>query len=340
MERGCNQMINKPSMRSIWNTRRNGFISISKFYLNYCKNSRLQVKIPRCIIIVDAHGCTDHERHTSLSFHIQYPTDHTDCESAKMNEYPEDEYFEDHPSSMARRRRERRKLTELNDEAADTLGSLELRTSFNLEFFLSCLLTGVLVGVGVLLDSPIILLSAAALAPIMSPITRISLSITLGSFGLFLQSLAGFLVGGGLIFAFSFGIGMLSKVWRGLSISQALVHAHLTIPDILILILAIVWMTIVLIRSEHKPVIPSILIAYLLALPLAVAGYGLGRGESLLWPDGLYVFVVNLSVVDPGWLLYLDLRRSQDRNHIDFGMGSRVYFYLLLSLDWWRPAGS
>lgn len=213
-----------------------------------------------------------------------------------MNEYPEDEYFEDHPSSMARRRRERRKLTELNDEAADTLGSLELRTSFNLEFFLSCLLTGVLVGVGVLLDSPIILLSAAALAPIMSPISRISLSITLGSFGLFLQSLAGFLVGGGLIFAFSFGIGMLSKVWRGLSISQALVHAHLTIPDILIMILAIVWMTIVLIRSEHKPIIPSILIAYLLALPLAVAGYGLGRGESLLWPDGLYVFVVNLSV--------------------------------------------
>jgi uncharacterized membrane protein len=213
-----------------------------------------------------------------------------------MNEYPEDEYFEDHPSSMARRRRERRKLTELNDESSDILGLLELRTSFSLEFFISCFLTGVLAGVGVLLDSPIILLAAAALAPLMSPITRISLSIALGSFGLFFQSLAGFLVGGGLIFTFSFGIGMLSKVWRGMSISQALAHAHLTIPDILILILAIVWMSIVLTRSENKPLIPSILIAYLLALPLAVAGYGLGRGESLLWPDGMYVFAVNLSL--------------------------------------------
>jgi hypothetical protein len=37
------------------------------------------------------------------------------------------------------------------------------------------------------------------------------------------------------------------------------------------------------------------MIAYLVALPLAVAGYGLGRGESLLWPDGLYVYAVNLS---------------------------------------------
>jgi len=212
-----------------------------------------------------------------------------------MNENPEDEYFEDHPSSMARRRRERRKLTEFNDETSETLGLLELRTSFSLEFFLSCLLTGILAGVGILLDSPIILLTAAALAPLMSPITRISLSIVLGSFGLFFQSLAGFLVGGGLIFAFSFGIGMLSKVWRGLSISQALVLAHLTIPDILILTAAIVWMTIMLTRSEHKPIIPSILVAYLLVLPLAVAGYGLGRGESLLWPDGFFVFAVNLS---------------------------------------------
>jgi hypothetical protein len=212
-----------------------------------------------------------------------------------MNEYPEDEYFEDNPSSMARRRRERRKLTELNDESSDTLGMLEMRTTFSLEFFLSCLLVGILAGVGVLLDSPIFLLVSAALAPLLSPITRISLSIALGSFGLFFQSLAGFLVGSSLIFGFSIGIGMLSKVWRGLSISQALVHAHLTIPDLLILTLAIVWMSVVLSRSDNKPVIPGIMIAYLVALPLAVAGYGLGRGESLLWPDGLYVYAVNLS---------------------------------------------
>jgi hypothetical protein len=212
-----------------------------------------------------------------------------------MNEYPEDEYFQDHPSSMAHRRRERRKLSELNDEPSDILGLLELRTAFSLEFFLACLLVGVLAGVGILLDSPIILLISAALAPVMAPITRISLSIALGSFGLFFQGLAGFLVGAGLIFGFSFGIGMLSKVWRGLSISQALAHAHLTIPDILVLILASIWMSLVLTRSNNKPIIPGILIAYLLALPLAVAGYGLGRGEPLLWPDGLYVFIVNLS---------------------------------------------
>ena len=153
-----------------------------------------------------------------------------------MNEYPEDEYFQDHPASMARRRRERRKLTELNQDSSDILVLLEMRTSFSLEFFLSCLLIGVLAGVGILLDSPIILLASAALAPLMSPVIRISLSIVLGSFSLFLQSLAGFLVGGALIFGFGFGIGMLSKVWHGLSISLALIHAHLTIPDILILI--------------------------------------------------------------------------------------------------------
>jgi hypothetical protein len=212
-----------------------------------------------------------------------------------MNEYPEDEYFQDHPASMARRRRERRKLTELNQDSSDSLVQLEMRTAFSLEFFLSCLLIGVLAGVGILLDSPIILMVSAALAPLMSPVTRISLSIALGSFGLFLQSLAGLLVGGIIIFGFGFGIGMLSKVWRGLSISQALAHAHLTIPDILILTLAVIWMSIVLARSDNKPVVPSFLIAYLLVIPVTVSGYGLGRGESLLWPDGLFVFAVYLS---------------------------------------------
>jgi hypothetical protein len=212
-----------------------------------------------------------------------------------MNEYPEDEYFQDHPASMARRRRERRKLTELNQDSSDSLVQLEMRTAFSLEFFLSCLLIGVLAGVGILLDSPIILMVSAALAPLMSPVTRISLSIALGSFGLFLQSLTGLLVGGIIIFGFGFGIGMLSKVWRGLSISQALAHAHLTIPDILILTLAVIWMSIVLVRSENKPVVPSFLIAYLLVIPVTVSGYGLGRGESLLWPDGLFVFAVYLS---------------------------------------------
>ncbi|MGB8252611.1 MAG: DUF389 domain-containing protein [Anaerolineaceae bacterium] len=212
----------------------------------------------------------------------------------KINEYPEDEYFQDHPASMARRR-ERRQFPELNNDTPDTLVSLESRTGFSLEFFLSCLLIGIVAAVGTLLDSPIILLLSAALAPLMSPVTRLSLSIVIGSFRLFAQSVAGFLIGSAFIFGFGFVIGMLSHVWHGLSISQALTHAHLTIPDILILSLAVVWMAIALTRSDNKPVIPSILIAYQLALPLAVAGYGLGRGEELLWPDGLFVFTVYLS---------------------------------------------
>jgi uncharacterized membrane protein len=212
-----------------------------------------------------------------------------------MNEYPEDDYFQDHPASMARRRRDRRQLPELNNETPDTLTTLESRTAFSLEFFLSCLLTGIVAAVGTLLDSPILLLLSAALAPLMAPITRVSLSTVIGSFRLFSQALAGFLLGSTFVFGFGFCIGLLSHVWSGLSISQSLNHAHLTLPDLLILTLATSWMAIALIRSENRPIIPSILIAYQLVLPLAVSGYGLGRGESLLWPDGLYVFIVYLS---------------------------------------------
>lgn len=212
-----------------------------------------------------------------------------------MSQYPEDEYFQDHPASMARRRRDRRSIPESGTEDADILVTLENRTIFSLEFFLSCLLLGLTAGAGILLDSPIILLLSAAFAPLLSPLIRHSLAISIGSVRLFMQSLAGFLTGSLFIFTLGFGIGWLSKIWTGLSISQALVHAHLSLPDLVVLTLAVIWLAIALTRSESKPYIPSLLLAYLLALPVGVAGYGLGRGERLLWPDGLYVFAVFLS---------------------------------------------
>ncbi len=141
-----------------------------------------------------------------------------------MNEYPEDEYFQDHPNSMARRRRERKQFPELNNDTPDILVSLEARTAFSLEFFLSCLLIGIVAAAGTLLDSPIILLLSAALAPLMTPVIRLSFSIVIGSFRLFVQSVAGFLVGAAFIFGIGVGIGMLSHVWHGLSLSQAITH--------------------------------------------------------------------------------------------------------------------
>ena len=45
----------------------------------------------------------------------------------------------------------------------------------------------------------------------------------------------------------------------------------------------------------RAPALPSVLLAYELYLPLAIAGLGLGSGVPHLWPDGLVIYAINLA---------------------------------------------
>jgi hypothetical protein len=54
------------------------------------------------------------------------------------------------------------------------------------------------------------------------------------------------------------------------------------------------------VRSEQKPILASVMLAYGLFLPISAAGIGLGIGKGVggvtLWPNGLLVFLVHLAL--------------------------------------------
>jgi hypothetical protein len=50
------------------------------------------------------------------------------------------------------------------------------------------------------------------------------------------------------------------------------------------------------VRSEEKPFLPSVMLAYSLFLPLSAAGFGLGSGVEGIWPHGILVFAVHLAL--------------------------------------------
>jgi hypothetical protein len=54
------------------------------------------------------------------------------------------------------------------------------------------------------------------------------------------------------------------------------------------------------VRSEQKPILASVMLAYGLFLPVSAAGIGLGIGKDIggvtLWPNGLLVFLVHLAL--------------------------------------------
>ena len=198
--------------------------------------------------------------------------------------------------SPARRRRARRSLTLPSaDERAALLTKLAQRAYPSFEFFLFSLLCGAILGAGFILDAPSLLLLGILLAPLMTPWVGITLATVAGAARFFGQTLAGLLTGGILILFSGALAGLAARIWLPLPLVQATWHARLWWPNLFILALGAVLLVISFTRSEEKPILPSVMLTYELYLPLSAAGFGLGSGAPILWPEGLLVFLVHLA---------------------------------------------
>ncbi|MCD4673491.1 MAG: SH3 domain-containing protein [Anaerolineaceae bacterium] len=196
-----------------------------------------------------------------------------------------------------RRRRRRRILPQGTDQQYSFLEELAQRITPSFDFFLFCLIAGLLLAVALFTDQWPLVVLAALLAPFMAPVIGLSLAIVLGSVRFFMQALGGLLIGGALVF--------LSGVLGGTLISLRSPQALTTIAyqftqfswaNFLLLTLGAGMTTFLIVRSpRQRPLVASVALAYEVLLPLGVAGFGLVSGIPGLWPDGLLVFVVHLA---------------------------------------------
>lgn len=206
----------------------------------------------------------------------------------------------DDPNQLppARRRRAKRGLIpeDLKSEAED-IERLAYSTSPSFDFFLFSLLAGAIITVGILLDSPALLVLGALAAPVMSPFIGISLGTASGSINFFLRRLLGTLVAGGLVFAVGLLGGYAAQVYSYEELAFASLHSRVHWSHLLLLSAGTIFTTLGVIQKKTSPLVPSVALAYELYIPLCVAGFGLGSGINHLWPDGVVVFTVHLVVM-------------------------------------------
>jgi MFS family permease len=212
------------------------------------------------------------------------------------------ETFPEDPDYLppARRRRARRILAPLDvDERSLFLDHIARRTSPSFDFFLFSATAGLIMGTGLLFDSPALLILGAVFAPVMAPITGIALGTVVGSVRHFLRSLIGFLIGsllvfiGGLITGLVGGILIQSGI--SLKLNQAYYHAQISWAGFLVLAVGAGLTMAAMSSNEKNAAAPSVALAYELYLPLAVAGFGFASRQPHLWPDGLVVFALHLA---------------------------------------------
>ena len=213
--------------------------------------------------------------------------------------------------ARARRRRARRMLVPPGaDERATLLDNLARRTFPSFEFFLFAFLSGAVLGAGYLLDlkmnSQALLLLGVLLAPILTPWVGMTLAAVTGSWRFFILTLGGLLVAAGLVFLTGALAGLAGRLWLPLpSFNQANIRTHLWWLDLFIVVLGAVLLVISFLHSEQRPILPSLMLAYGLFMPLSAAGFKLGLGGAQAWSTGLLVALIHLALATLAGLVVL-----------------------------------
>lgn len=189
-----------------------------------------------------------------------------------------DPLFEDEtPLPPARRRRQQRSLIPENqDERSEWLESMARQLTPSYDFFLSCVLSGIILAAAFLLNSGALLVLGLLFSPFLGPVIGIALSITTGSARFLFQSMLALVAAAAFIFGFGALGGALAPIYSDVPIAVITEWSTYDWPNFLVIAIGAGLSAYMLVRSPgQKPLVPSIAIAYGLFPPLAAAGYNL-----------------------------------------------------------------
>jgi hypothetical protein len=205
-----------------------------------------------------------------------------------------------------RRRAARQKMfpTDAEGQAA-LIASLSQRAYPSLELFVFSLVCGAIVGLGFLLDSQAVLLLGILVTPLMTPWVAFLLAIFTGSPRFFFETLMALFISGVIVFLGGLLTGFAARLFLPITLSNVFIHARLWIPALVVLSIGAVTLVASFARSEDKPFLPSIIIAYSFYLPINAGGFGLGSGVEGIWTQGLLVFAVHFALASALGLITL-----------------------------------
>jgi hypothetical protein len=164
------------------------------------------------------------------------------------------------------------------------------------ELFVFSILCGAVLGLGFLLDSQAVLLLGILLAPLMTPWVGFLLAILNGSMRFLSVTFMALLISTALVFLSGLMAGFVGRIFLPLNLTSAFIHSRLWIPELVVLVIGAVILVASFVRSEARPFLPSVVIAYVLFLPVSAAGFGLGSGVEGIWPQGAWVALVHLEL--------------------------------------------
>jgi len=199
----------------------------------------------------------------------------------------------------SRRRRRRKMLIPAGkNERALFVTEVARRLVPDVEFFGLSILSGLVLSLAILLDSPAFFVLGALVAPFMVPAVGLGFSAAVGSFGFFLRSVGSLLIGAGFVFLSGMLGGWISRLFIDLPLTHARHFTTFSVPDFILLTIGVGMALYLTIKApKQRPLLASFPLAYEIYAPVAVAGFGLVNGPEGFFLDGLKVAGVNIAWV-------------------------------------------
>ena len=247
---------------------------------------------------------------------------------------PDPEQAEEFVSARARRRRAQRRAHFPSDEEgrAALFAHLARRAFPSYELFVFSLVSGAILGLGYFFNAQALLIFGILVAPLLTPWIGMALAIVAGAARLFAQTFAALFVSSLLIFLSASLAGLASRNFQPLNFNEAFIHSRLWWPDLTVLAIGAILITISFVRSEDRPYLPSALLAYELFLPLSAAGFGLGSGVGEIWPQGALVFIIHLAWATFFGLITLFFLRFYPTSAGGFAFTGLIFIVLIAAL--------
>jgi uncharacterized hydrophobic protein (TIGR00271 family) len=164
-----------------------------------------------------------------------------------------------------------------------------------INYFVLIVLSCIIAALGLLLNSPSVVIGAMLVAPLMSPVMAFSLGLVTGDLRLIRFSTEAIVKGVALDIIITAFIGLLSPL-KTVS-GEMLAQAQPTLLDMVIALAAGTAGAYAVARKDVSAALPGVAIAASLTPPLATAGLSLSLGDAQVAGGAFLLFVTNIAAI-------------------------------------------
>ncbi len=245
-----------------------------------------------------------------------------------------------HHDARARRRRAHRMLYPSDAEGqAAVLADLARRSYPTFELFIYAILSGAILALGYLLDSQAVLIFGILAAPLLTSWVGLSIAAITGSPRFFLQTLAALVISALIVFLIGIAAGFATLPFEPRTHNEVHLHTRFWPPELVVLAIGAILLTVTFVRTEDKPTLPSVVLAYAFYLPVSAAGFGLGANLEGVWPQAAFVALFHFSWATFIGILTLAFMRFRPRSFVGFLFTLILILALLAALLTWTGLG-